>query len=148
MKLEMEFEGLQELKKGIDALANSKELREINKKIVRECSKITKNKASSNIHKSKDNSRSGRKGSRPSGHAADNIPVSNIKKISNIDYECNVGWEKADNSEYFYMKFEEWGATGREAHAPFLKTMQSLNKEYSNIAEKEYQKFLDKNIGR
>lgn len=148
MKFEMEFEGLQELQKGIDALANSRELGEINKRIVEECSKITKNKASSNIHRSKDHRRSGRAGIRTPGHAADNVPVSKVKKISNVDYECNVGWEKADNSEYFYMKFEEWGVSGGEAHAPFLKTVQSLNKEYSKIAEKEYQKFLDKNIGK
>ncbi|WP_349398922.1 HK97-gp10 family putative phage morphogenesis protein, partial [Clostridium perfringens] len=77
------------------------------------------------IHKSRDNSKSGRKGSRPSGHAADNIPQPKFKKIKGRQYVI-VGWDKSDNSKYWYMKIEEWGSSQRPPHHSFGKVNKIL----------------------
>lgn len=142
----MSFEGLDELIKACEELAIEKELEDTNKKILKECGNLAYKTVQPLIHKSKDNSKSGRAGSRPSGHAADNIPKPKFKKIKGKQYII-VGWDKSDNSEYWYMKIEEWGSSQRPPHHSFGKVNKLLRKQYDNIAIKQYENLI-KNLER
>lgn len=84
---------------------------------------------------SRDNSRSGRKSSRPPGHARDNIPtkVTTKKEVVYAD----IGWYLSDNSKFYYMKFIEWG-TYMQPPRPFLqKTVDDLGTIPTDIVQEE-----------
>ena len=61
------------------------------------------------------------------GHMADNIP---LKLVKENDYKAiEYGWEKADNSDYYYAKFVEWGTSNdKYPKQPFLNKSMSKNK--------------------
>lgn len=141
MSIEMEFHGLKELIKTAEKLSTQSELEKVNKQALKECGQLAYNTVKPLIHRSKDNSKSGRKGSRPPGHAADNIPKPKFKKKNGMLYVI-VGWEKADNSPYFYMKMEEWGTSIRPPHHAFGKVNSLLRKNYDEIAIKHYEKLI------
>ena len=140
---EIEFEGLDELIKTCESLATENQLENTNKKVLKECGDLAYETVKPLIHKSKDNSKSGRKGSRPNGHALDNIPKPKISKKKG-KIQCIVGWEKSDNTPYFYMKMEEWGTSKRPPHHSFGVVNKLLRKQYSNIALKHYEKLVKK----
>lgn len=140
---EIEFEGLDELIKTCESLATENQLENTDKKVLKECGDLAYETVKPLIHKSKDNSKSGRKGSRPNGHALDNIPKPKISKKKG-KLQCIVGWEKSDNTPYFYMKMEEWGTSKRPPHHSFGVVNKLLRKQYSNIALKHYEKLVKK----
>ena len=140
---EIEFEGLDELIKTGESLATENQLENTDKKVLKECGDLAYETVKPLIHKSKDNSKSGRKGSRPNGHALDNIPKPKISKKKG-KLQCIVGWEKSDNTPYFYMKMEEWGTSKRPPHHSFGVVNKLLRKQYSNIALKHYEKLVKK----
>lgn len=94
---------------------------------------------------SKDNSKSGRKGNRPKGHARDNIPVSKLKSVKGKDFSyIVVGWEKADNSPYYYESFQEFGTTKMPPRPVF-----SIAKNiYSRKLDELYKKNLEEKLKR
>ncbi|MBI6008360.1 HK97-gp10 family putative phage morphogenesis protein [Clostridium perfringens] len=139
----IEFEGLDELIKTCESLATENQLENTDKKVLKECGDLAYETVKPLIHKSKDNSKSGRKGSRPNGHALDNIPKPKISKKKG-KLQCIVGWEKSDNTPYFYMKMEEWGTSKRPPHHSFGVVNKLLRKQYSNIALKHYEKLVKK----
>ncbi len=60
---------------------------------------------------SANNRRSGTRQNRPRhGHARDNIPAT-VRTRDGETY-ADIGWRLTDNSEYFYMKYVEWGTHG------------------------------------
>ncbi len=70
----------------------------------------------------------GHKGRYGNGHMADNIPLKLVDEngMKAIEY----GWEKADNSDYYYAKFVEWGTSNnRYPKQPFLNKSMSKNKQ-------------------
>lgn len=140
---EIEFEGLDELIKTCESLATENQLENTDKKVLKECGDLAYETVKPLIHKSKDNSKSGRKSSRPNGHALDNIPKPKISKKKG-KLQCIVGWEKSDNTPYFYMKMEEWGTSKRPPHHSFGVVNKLLRKQYSNIALKHYEKLVKK----
>lgn len=140
---EIEFEGLNELIKTCESLATENQLENTDKKVLKECGDLAYETVKPLIHKSKDNSKSGRKGSRPNGHALDNIPKPKISKKKG-KLQCIVGWEKSDNTPYFYMKMEEWGTSKRLPHHSFGVVNKLLRKQYSNITLKHYEKLVKK----
>ena len=140
---EIEFEGLDELIKTCESLATENQLETTDKKLLKECGDLAYETVKPLIHKSKDNSKSGRQGSRPNGHASDNIPKPKISKKKG-KLQCIVGWEKSDNTPYFYMKMEEWGTSKRPPHHSFGVVNKLLRKQYSNIALKHYEKLVKK----
>lgn len=157
MKMELEFKGLNELVKALEQTASDNEIKQVNRKIVEKCAPVVKSAMSEEIPKSKDISISGRwfgKKSSVSSHAADNVPVGKVS-MRGTSASAEVGWKLDDNSNYFYMKFINWGATARLrwgflTHAPvnFVgKAAVKADKELQQIAEKEYQAFLNKTIG-
>lgn len=134
---EIEFEGLRELMKIVEELASESQIEKTNKKVLVKCGDLAHDTAQTLIHKSKDNSSSGRKGSRPQGHASDNIPKPKLKSKYGQQYII-VGWEKSDNSPYFYMKFEEWGTSQRAPHHSFGLVNKMLMSDYDEIAAEEF----------
>ena len=94
------------------------------------------------IPRSADNSKSGRNGYRPPGHARDNIP----KKVTTKKGE--VGWElNGDAQNWFYMKFVEWGTSKMPPRDFLNNTKSECESEYHMIADQEYQKALNEKLG-
>ena len=111
MKIEMEFQGLQELVKAFEDAASDEDIRAVNKKIVEQGEPVVKRIMSGKIPKSVDIKLSGRGfGSKSSvtSHAADSVPLGAVK-VKDTGASADVGWEKSDNSEHFYVKFINWG---------------------------------------
>lgn len=142
MKVTFEFKGLEDVKKRLEALASDTEISKTNKKIFQRAVEITEPKMKSNMPKSKDNLKSGRKGYRPSGHAADNIP----KKATSKGGE--VGWSLLGDAEnWFYMKFVEWGTSKQPPRDFIYNTVEESYNEWDTIADEEYQKLLNEKLG-
>ena len=61
------------------------------------------------------------------GHMADNIPLTLVR--DNGFRAIEYGWEKSDNSDYYYAKFVEWGTSNdKYPKQPFLNKSLSKNK--------------------
>lgn len=56
---------------------------------------------------------------------------------------ADVGWEKSDNSEHFYVKFINWGTIYRPPQEFIYATGREADAELQKIAEQEYQSYLD-----
>ena len=110
MKIEMEFQGLQELVRAFEKAASDEEIKETNRRIVEKGEPIVKRIMSGKIPKSADISKSGRgfgSKSSVSAHAADSVPIGQVK-VKNTGATAEVGWDKSDRSEHFYVKFINW----------------------------------------
>lgn len=149
---DLKFEGFDELLKAMESCASEEQRIAVDKKILNQAKDIVHSTMQSMINRSKDNSKSGRslKGggsSRPThGHAADNIPISSIKVRGTYVY-CDIGWSLSDTSEYFYMKFINWG-TFKIMPTNFVeKTKDKIEPQLRVIAEKEYQDFVNRKLG-
>lgn len=143
----MKLQGFEELQKSFEAMASDAEAAEVEKKIVRRCRDIAAEKMRGKVPKSRDNSKSGKKGYRPAGHAADNVPVSGIRSRGGSP-SATVGWEKADNSQFFYVKFVEWGTSKMQPRDFIYSTIQECWGTFDTIAENEIQNFVDTKLGR
>lgn len=148
MKIEMEFQGLKELLKAFEDAASDAEAREVNRKIVEKSEPVVKGIMSKKIPKSADISQSGRgfgSKSSVSGHAADSVPVGNVKH-KGTGASAEIGWEKSDNSEHFYVKFINWGTIHRPPQEFIYATGREADGELQKIAEQEYQSYLDSTV--
>lgn len=77
--------------------------------------------------KSAPRDKKGHQGKYGDGHMADNIPLELVREdgCRSIEY----GWEKSDNSDYFYAKFVEWGTSNNKyPKQPFINKSMSKNK--------------------
>ncbi len=148
MKIEMEFQGLQELVKVFERTASDEDIKRVNKKIVENSKVIVKNAMSTKIPKSSNIELSGRgfgTKSTVSSHAADSIPVGKVK-IKQTVASADIGWEKTDNSEHFYVKFINWGTIYRPPQEFIYETAKEVDTELQKIAEREYQLYLDNTV--
>lgn len=143
MEISFKFEGFDEVQRGVEALASPAEIRAVNKKVFKRSADVTEPRMKKHMPKSADNSKSGKRGYKPPGHASDNIP----KKITTTKGE--VGWNlKGDAENWFYMKFVEWG-TSKMPPRDFLENTKGESEaDYHRIAEEEYQKLLEEKLGR
>lgn len=142
MEISLRFEGFEEVQRGVEALSSSAEIGAINKKIFQRSADITEPKMKAHMARSADNSKSGRNGYRPPGHARDNIP----KKVTTKKGE--VGWElNGDAQNWFYMKFVEWGTSKMPPRDFLNNTKSECESEYHMIADQEYQKALNEKLG-
>ncbi len=149
MRIEMEFQGLDELVKALERCATEKEIQTLNKNIVTQAQPLIKAEMANRIPRSKNQSISGRgfgSKSHPSGHAADAIPIKKVK-VRGAGAEADVGWDIKDNSEFFYMKFINWGTVDRPPQEFIYKAGRAAEGKIQSIAEKEYQNFLDRTVG-
>lgn len=142
MEISLRFEGFDEVRNAVEALASDREISAVNKRIFQRSADITEPKMKGHMARSADNSTSGRRGYRPSGHAADNIP----KKVTTKKAE--VGWElNGDADNWFYMKFVEWGTTKMPPRDFLNNTKSESESQYHMIAEEEYQRKLNEKLG-
>ncbi|MDU3549401.1 MAG: HK97 gp10 family phage protein [Clostridium sp.] len=139
----IKFEGLDELIKEVEKVSRESEIEKANAKILRKCAKKSKETAKTKMPKSNDPMLSGRKGSRTGKHSADNIPLSGVKKKNGYQ-SITVGWDKSDNSPYFYTKFTEWGTSKIKPIAYMENTKQELTKYFSEVAKSEYENLISK----
>ena len=110
MNVELEFEGLGDLVKAFEKAASDEEIKATNKKIVEKAQPVVQRIMSGKIPKSADISKSGRgfgSKSKVSAHAADSIPLEKMK-YKGTSASAEVGWDKSDNSDHFYVKFINW----------------------------------------
>lgn len=148
MKIEMEFQGLKELIKAFEDAASDSDAKEVNRKIVEKSEPVVKGIMSKKIPKSADISQSGRgfgSKSSVSGHAADNVPVGKVKH-KGTGASAEIGWDKSDNSEHFYVKFINWGTIHRPPQEFIYATGREADGELQKIAEQEYQSYLDSTV--
>lgn len=149
MRIEMEFQGMDELVKALEKCATDTEIRNLNKNIVTKAQPIIENEMANAMPKSSKQELSGRgfgTKSHPSGHASGAIPLTKVK-TSGTRAEADVGWTKADNSEYFYVKFINWGTVYRPPQEFIYKAGRATEGQIQDIAEREYQDFLDRTVG-
>lgn len=149
MKVEMEFQGLAELVKAFEKAASDDEIKAVNKKIVEKSEPVVKRIMSGKVPKSADISKSGRgfgTASSVSSHAADSVPVGKVK-IKDTVASAEVGWDKSDKSEHFYVKFINWGTIYQPPREFIYATGREADGELQKIAEQEYQAFLNKTVG-
>lgn len=141
--MNIKFEGLDELIKKVEEIASEREIEKANAKILKKCGQKAQSTAKNKMPISNDPMLSGRKGSRTGQHSADNVPLSGVKK-KNSYQSIVVGWEKSDNSPYFYTKFTEWGTTKMKPRAYMQKTKEELTEYFSEVAQSEYENLIKK----
>ncbi len=149
MRIEMEFEGLEELVKAFEKAASDEEIKATNRKIVERGEPVVKGIMSGKVPKSADISKSGRgfgSKSSVSSHAADSVPIGKIS-IKDTGASAEVGWDKYDRSEHFYVKFINWGTIYQPPREFIFATGREADGELQRIAEQEYQSFLDNTVG-
>lgn len=146
VRINMEFEGLKELLKAFENAASDDDIKTVNKKIVEKGQPIVKKIMSGKVPRSSDLKMSGRGfGTKSSvtAHAADSVPVGKVK-MKGTGASADVGWEKSDNSEHFYVKFINWGTIYRPPQEFIFATGREADGELQRIAEQEYQEYLDR----
>ena len=153
MKISYDIRGLQEMVKAMEEVASDREIAKANKRVVQRTQTHVKESMRKHIPVSADNSKSGRslkygRESRPShGHARDNIPVEPVKMFR-TRASGEVGWDLSDNSEYFYMKFVEWG-TYKMPPRPFIEqAARESRAPLTKIAKEEYGALIDRKLGK
>lgn len=142
----MSFEGIDELLRQVESCYTDSEIKKQDKKILRECANKTIPVVKRKMPRSINPANSGRKGSRTGQHSADNIPVSSVKTIKGKS-SIVVGWEKSDNSPYFYTKFTEWGTTRIKPRAYMQTTATQMKSKYNEIAQEQYQNMVNNKLG-
>lgn len=146
MKITLDFSGIEETLKQMEDCATEQEQRAANKRIVERGEQIVKRAMQGHIPVSANNAKSGKIGYRPGGHAKENVPISNIR-TSGAQAWAEVGWTLGDSSEYFYMKFVEWG-TWKMPPRDFIEVaIRETEYQIAAIAEQEYKALIARKLG-
>lgn len=140
MSITMEFDGLQDLIKSVEKIANEEEINEATKKALKKIIPVAEVESKRNYPRSDNPNKSGRKGSRTGQHSVDNIQ-SKIKKEKG-KYVAVIGWEKGDTSPYFYNKFLEWGTSKMPPRHMFFNTYKKQKVQYDDIFQEEFERLL------
>jgi HK97 gp10 family phage protein len=106
MDFTFELKGFSDIMQELENLCDSAEMNNINKKIVSDVSAKVAEEIKPKIPESKDLSKSGKTGNRPSKHTRDNIQITNFKKTKNGGY---VTIKPSDDNWYF--NFQEFGTS-------------------------------------
>lgn len=148
MQISFDGKALDNLLSQLQVAASESKIQKANEQIVREGSERAKEIMQPKVPVSGDNTKSGRKGSRPGGHARPNVPIGKIKDNGQSGKAAEVGWQLSDGSEYFYMKFVNWG-TARQPPQDFVdSTAEQVEPELQKIGERQYQQLLDETLGK
>lgn len=143
MKINLDFSGLEEQLKTLEAVASDKEMKAANRRVVERSTPIVKEAMQKHIPVSANNAKSGKEGYRPGGHAKENVPISRISTHGTQAW-AEVGWTLGDSSEYFYMKFVEWG-TWKMTPRDFIEVaIRETEAQIVEIAKDEYERLLKK----
>ncbi len=144
MNIEFELKGFDDIIKQLEGLADSTEMENVDRKIIAQVAEKVKNDIKPKIPKSKDNGKSGKKGYRPSGHFADNIPQSNIKKKKGSMY-ITIG-EENEEGEYFYWTFKEFGTSKMPPTPVFGEVREKAQKMLDELGVEEYSRLLQQKL--
>lgn len=153
MQIDFDGKGLETLLSQLQVAASEERIQQANEQIVQEGATRAKAIMQPKIPVSKDNSKSGRAlkmggESRPSGHARPNVPIGKTRDNGQCGKAAEVGWQLSDGSEYFYMKFVNWG-TAKQPPRDFVdSTAEQVEPELQKIGERQYQKLLDETLGK
>ena len=148
MQIQLDGLALQELVTALEAAEGDEARAAVDKRIVKRGADIVKPEMTRRIPRAADHKKSGSAWFKPSGGpAADNVPKENPKK-NGEGYAAKVGWELDDSSEYFYMKFVNWGTLKMPPRDFVEPTADVVEPQLQRIAEEEYQAELDKRLGR
>lgn len=148
MQITFDGKGLEQLAQAIEEAEGLKFRQKLDKKIVtRAAQQYAAPAIQRRVPRSKNNSQSGRKGSRPPGHAADNVPIEKAKLTEDGAYAA-AGWTKADASAFFYVKFVNWGTLKMPPRDFLTPAAQETEPELRRIAEEEYGVALADVMGR
>lgn len=132
--------------KSLEECTTDTELKATNKRIVNRSTPIVKEAMEKRIPVSANNATSGKVGYRPGGHAKQNVPISRISTRGTQAW-AEVGWTLGDSSEYFYMKFVEWG-TWKMPPRDFIEAaIKETENQIAQIAKEEYEALLAAKLG-
>lgn len=151
MQMDFEFEGLDDLIKRCEEVCELTTINKTTKKALNECGELAYHTVQPLVRRAEDHSKSGAQhkgwGYRqvPSGHAADNIPLPILRKKKDFIYVV-IGWERTDNSPFFYEKFEEWGTSQRPPYHAFGCTSAKLRPQFEKIIMEHFEELLKKAI--
>ena len=148
VRIEMEFQGLQELIKAFEAAASDEDVKAVNKRIVEKGQPVVKRIMSGKIPRSANIKLSGRGfGTKNpvTEHAADSVPIGKVK-MNKGGASADVGWDKSYNGDHFYVKFINWGTIYRPPQEFIYATGREADSELQKIAEREYQSYLDNTV--
>jgi len=114
---------------GLDAIVNdlNKMAKVLNSSMIDDALEEAIQPAYETAKKTAPRNKKGHIGKYGNGHMADNIPLKLVTEngLKTIEY----GWEKSDNSDYFYAKFVEWGTSNNKyPKQPFINKSMSKNK--------------------
>lgn len=114
---------------GLDAIVNdlNKMAKVLNSSMIDDALEEAIQPAYETARKTAPRNKKGHIGKYGNGHMADNIPLKLVTEngLKTIEY----GWEKSDNSDYFYAKFVEWGTSNNKyPKQPFINKSMSKNK--------------------
>lgn len=140
MKCDLLIEGATELYNALERFGGPSALEKMQERAAARINKQGKPAMEKHVPKSNNNARSGRKSSRPPGHARENIPAT-VRTRDGETY-ADIGWRLSDNSKWFYMKFIEWG-TYMQPPKPFLEeTVEDLGNKPEEIVLDELKESL------
>lgn len=138
----IDFSEFQELIKKVENIATPAEMEKANKKALKQIGDLAKSGVESepSLPKSKDPSKSGRKGSRTGKHAKSDIEVKLSKKngISVVTVQAKGGQQ----GNYYYISMMEFGTSKHEPLFFFRKVFTKQAKEYHKIFENAYEELL------
>ena len=114
---------------GLDAIVNdlNKMAKVLNSSMIDDALEEAIQPAYETARKTAPRNNKGHIGKYGNGHMADNIPLKLVTEngLKTIEY----GWEKSDNSDYYYAKFVEWGTSNNKyPKQPFINKSMSKNK--------------------
>lgn len=122
MATRMDFDGLDAIVKDLNQMSKI-----LNSSIIDDALEEAIQPAYETAKKTAPRNKKGHIGKYGNGHMADNIPLKLVREngLRTIEY----GWEKSDNSDYFYAKFVEWGTSNNKyPKQPFINKSMSKNK--------------------
>lgn len=145
----MDASALQNLITALENAADDKQRVAANVKIVQKAVDYGRKQMRERVPRAHDHSTSGSAWSKPeNGPAADNVPTSKPHAAPDGTVSAKVGWTLSDDSEYFYMKFVNWGTLRMPPRDFVQPTATDVQNVLPEIAEEEYNKVLDQNLGR
>ena len=122
MATRMDFDGLDAIVKDLNQMSKI-----LNSSIIDDALEEAIQPAYETAKKTAPRNKKGHIGKYGNGHMADNIPLKLVTEngLKTIEY----GWEKSDNSDYYYAKFVEWGTSNNKyPKQPFINKSMSKNK--------------------
>ena len=130
MATRMDFDGLDAIVKDLNQMSKI-----LNSSIIDDALEEAIQPAYETAKKTAPRNKKGHIGKYGNGHMADNIPLKLVREngLRTIEY----GWEKSDNSDYFYAKFVEWGTSNNKyPKQPFINKSMSKNKCFNVFSER------------